>query len=143
MDFSEEIEAHKVIHANLDNLLALIREFKADYSKFDPEKLKKMLVDFKEPLYTHLDGEIEHLQAHNLKSAGFSEQDLKDMIVGLEEYAKSHGDPFITLPFVRSHTPPEIKEYWPTLPWAFRKIVIPYILGMKFSGYWKYAPYSL
>lgn len=50
LDFSQEIEAHKTIHARLDELLATIRSAKADTSLFNAEKLKEMMVTLKEPL---------------------------------------------------------------------------------------------
>ena len=50
LDFSQEIEAHKIIHAGLDELLAAIRAAKNDISLFNAEKLKDMMVHLKEPL---------------------------------------------------------------------------------------------
>jgi hypothetical protein len=50
LDFSPELEAHKVIHAGLDELLATIRASKADTTTFNADKLKEMMVKLKEPL---------------------------------------------------------------------------------------------
>ena len=38
-----------------------------------------------------------------------------------------------------SHNPPEIQAVWPPMPWLLRKLVIPYILAKRYSGYvsWK------
>ena len=41
--------------------------------------------------------------------------------------------PDLALPI--SHTPPEYKDTWPPLPWILRKILIPYVLARKYSGY--------
>lgn len=50
MDFSAEVAAHKVIHEKLDTLIAYIKEFKEDVSKFDATRLKEMMAAFKDPL---------------------------------------------------------------------------------------------
>ncbi|KAG6907939.1 hypothetical protein DXG01_006797 [Tephrocybe rancida] len=101
MDFSGEKAQHEIIHANLDRLLALIIDAKADPSKFDAAALKDLMAEFREPLYTHLDEEVEHISASNLKEAQFEEHDVKTMVEKLEAYAKSHGDPFLLVPFMR------------------------------------------
>ncbi|KAG5636307.1 hypothetical protein H0H81_008478 [Sphagnurus paluster] len=134
MDFTGEAEQHKVIHENLDRILAMIAEANGDHSKFDAAKLKALMAEFKGPLFTHLDEEIEHISADNLRAAQFAEPDLKAMNIKLESYAKAHGDPFLLVPFMRSHTPAAIKDTWPSMPWVLRKMVIPYILAKKHSG---------
>lgn len=50
LDFSGEIEQHKVIHAGLDELLPYIRSSKADTSTFDALKLKDMMSKLRDPL---------------------------------------------------------------------------------------------
>ncbi|KAF8079200.1 hypothetical protein FPV67DRAFT_1467856 [Lyophyllum atratum] len=143
MDFSGEAEQHGVIHESLGKILATILESKADSSKFDGAKLREAMVAFKDPLYTHLDEEVEHISASKLKEAQFPEQDIVAMIKKLESYAKSHGDPFLLVPFMRSHTPAAIKDVWPPMPWVLRKLVVPYMLAKRHSGYWKYSPYAM
>ncbi|RDB19400.1 hypothetical protein Hypma_013483 [Hypsizygus marmoreus] len=143
MDFSPEIEQHRVIHDTLHVLLPLIEEAKADPSKFDAEKLKKIMIDFKDPLISHLDEEVEHISAAKMKEAGFAEADILAMLGKMESYAKSHGDPFLLVPYMRSHTAAEYKDTWPPMPWILRKLVIPYVLAKKHSGYWKYSPYAM
>lgn len=39
--------------------------------------------------------------ADKIKDAGFSERDLLAMIADMESHAKSHGDPFIIVPYMR------------------------------------------
>lgn len=41
-----------------------------------------------------------------------------------------------------SHNPPEIQAVWPPMPWFLRKLVIPYVLAKRHSGYvsWKKVP---
>ncbi|KAG5731283.1 hypothetical protein E4T56_gene6521 [Termitomyces sp. T112] len=143
MNFSEEKAQHELIHANLDRILSLIVAAKADPTKFDSCALRDIMNDFKETLYTHLDEEVKHISASNLKTAQFEERDVKAMVERLETYAKSHGDPFLLVPFMRSHTPAAIKDTWPSMPWIVRKVVVPYVLAKKHSGYWKYSPYSM
>lgn len=50
MDFSNEKKQHEVIHTTLDKLLNMINAAKADPSKFSAEDLKKLMVEFREPL---------------------------------------------------------------------------------------------
>ncbi|KAG6856818.1 hypothetical protein H0H87_000290 [Tephrocybe sp. NHM501043] len=135
MDFSGEKAQHEIIHANLDTLLATIVAAKDNPTTFDATVLKNLMVTLREPLYTHLDEEVMHISASNLKQAQFEEQHLKDMNDRLEAYAKSHGDPFLLVPFMRSHTPAALKEIWPPMPWVIRKVVIPYVLALKHSGH--------
>ncbi|EKM78145.1 hypothetical protein AGABI1DRAFT_86313 [Agaricus bisporus var. burnettii JB137-S8] len=143
MDFEPEKEAHKVIHKGLSDITAIVTQFKADPSKFDPDHLKENLVKLKDPLFEHLDVEVEHIKSSKLKEVGFGDAELKDLNQRLDKYAQSHGDPFLVVPYMRSHTPPELKNVWPPMPWVLRKVVIPYVLAWKHSGYWKYAPYSV
>ncbi|KAG5643504.1 hypothetical protein DXG03_000745 [Asterophora parasitica] len=73
LDFSGEAKQHEAIHGNLDRILA----------------------------FTHLDEEVEHISASNLRNAQFAERDILTMIGKLESHAKSHGDPFLLVPFMR------------------------------------------
>ena len=56
MDFSHEAAQHKVIHDNLDRIIAFIRDAKADHSKFKSEELKELMENFREPLVRILNG---------------------------------------------------------------------------------------
>ncbi|KAF8532743.1 hypothetical protein JB92DRAFT_2687030 [Gautieria morchelliformis] len=141
LDFSQEIEAHKIIHAGLDELLATIRAAKADTSLFDAQKLKEMMVKLKEPLFKHLDEEVAHIAPGELKV--WEAHELEGLIDTLEKHAKSAGNPFVLVPYMRSHTPPEYKDLWPPMPWIVRKFVVPYVLAVRYSGYWKYSPYAM
>ncbi|KAG6884784.1 hypothetical protein C0993_008345, partial [Termitomyces sp. T159_Od127] len=134
MDFSGEKAQHEIIHTNLDKILSKIAEGKADPTKFDAVALKDIMTEAKDILYSHLDAEVEHISTANLKAAKFEGSDLKAMIDRIDAYAKAHGDGYLILPFVRSHTPAELKEIWPAMPWIFRKLVIPYIFARKYSG---------
>ena len=106
-----------------------------------------------EPLqYTHLDEEVEHITADKIQAAGFTESEIKKMIADLEAFARAHANPWLQLPFmtryveysrnlsrrpvdvVYSHNPPEFKSSWPPLPWALKKVLIPYVFAMRNSG---------
>ncbi|GLB43618.1 putative hemerythrin HHE cation binding domain containing protein [Lyophyllum shimeji] len=143
MDFSGEAKQHEAIHGSLEKLLDMIVEAKSKPAEFDAPKLREMMTALKEPLYTHLDEEVEHVSGARLKEAQFAERDVKVMLDRLNAYAKSHGDPFLLVPFMRSHTPGAIKDTWPGMPWILRKVVVPYMLAKRHSGYWKYSPYSM
>jgi len=141
LDFSHEIEQHKVIHHHLDEILDIIHKAKDDHSEFDPAKLKSLMTSFKEPLYQHLDEEIEHITPDKMKV--FDVQVMLKLDANLQKYVKAHGDPFLLVPYMRSHTPAGLKDTWPQMPWVLRKLVIPYVLARRYSGYWKYSPYGM
>lgn len=48
-----------------------------------------------------MDDEVEHISADNLRAAGFNESELLQLEEDLTAYAKSHGDPFLLVPFMR------------------------------------------
>jgi hypothetical protein len=50
MDFSGEIEQHKIIHDTLDRILTMIHEARADLMKFDAAKMNVSMMEFKDPL---------------------------------------------------------------------------------------------
>ncbi|KAI0090461.1 hypothetical protein BDY19DRAFT_940269 [Irpex rosettiformis] len=143
MDFSGEAAQHKVIHDILDQLVVSIQAAKEDHAKFKPGELKELMEKFREPFFTHLDDEVAHISAEKIKSAGVDEQELADMLKKLEKHAVESADQWTVLPFMRGHTQPEFKDTWPVLPWFLRKVVIPYILAKRYSGYWKYCPYAM
>ncbi|GJE85244.1 hypothetical protein PsYK624_013220 [Phanerochaete sordida] len=143
MDFAGEVAQHKAVHAVLDELAASLAASEADPAHFDAAALRALMVRFREPLYTHLDDEVEHIRASELRAAGFSEDALRGLVARLEAYARAHGDPFLQVPFMRSHTPAAYKECWPPMPWVLRKVVVPYVLALRHAGYWKYAPYAM
>ena len=113
-------------------------------------------IELKSDLYIlqfeHMDAEVIHIEPENLK--GFEGADLLWLDEQLSQHAKTHSDPFTVLPFMRryvqyefpaqygngtthtgiSHTPPEFKDSWPPLPWFLRKILVPYVFGMYYSG---------
>lgn len=176
LDFSPEIETHKVIHAGLHELLAIIHAAKANTDLFDAAKLKEMMLTLKEPLvsirttsfvwirdtsikpststlqFKHLDEEVLRIVPSELKV--WEAHELKALNEELDKYAKSSGNPFLLVPYMRrlvivpqlyqehiltfahacSATPPEYKDVWPPLPWVLRKVVIPYVLAVRYSG---------
>ncbi|CAL1714139.1 unnamed protein product [Somion occarium] len=140
LDFSGEIEQHKAVHAPLKAMVAMIHEAQADLTKFDPQQFKELVVPLRVPLFNHLDDEVSHIGADSLKV--FDEPALRKMCTDMDSYSKSHGDPFMIVPFMRSHTPPEFKDHWPVMPWVLRKLVVP-ILALRHSGYWKFSPYAV
>lgn len=106
--------------------------------------------------YKHLDEEIVHIAPDHLKV--WEAHELQALNDKLEQYAKSSGNPFTLVPYMRrsvslyfiwilflfipvlintsrSHTPPEYKEIWPPMPWIVRKFVVPYVLATWHSGW--------
>ncbi|EKM53128.1 uncharacterized protein PHACADRAFT_259303 [Phanerochaete carnosa HHB-10118-sp] len=143
MDFSHEQEQHKEVHSFLDNFLAKIRSAQKDNSNFNAAELKQLMQSSKEAMFTHFSEELVHIEASKLREAGFTEAECRQLITDMEKHAKNNGDPFLVVPYMRSHTPPEYKDIWPPMPWILRKVAVPYLLAKKHSGYWKYAPYAM
>jgi hypothetical protein len=129
MDFSGEAEQHTNLHNTLDRLLTMIHDARADLTKFDAEAMNALMIEFKDPLvncfltkyfaftdyifkYTHLDDEVEHIHASKLKEANFEERDILTVVADLEKHAKSHGDPFVIVPFMRRFVATSW-TYWP------------------------------
>ncbi|KAH8119475.1 hypothetical protein DFH11DRAFT_1565247 [Phellopilus nigrolimitatus] len=143
MDFTGEAEQHKVIHDGLDKIIAMVGEVQADPSKFDIKRAKELFGNLKDPLFTHLDDEVKHIAPAKIKAAGVTETEMVKMINEMEKHAKGQGDPYLKVPYMCSHIPPEYKAVWPGLHWFLRKFVVPYGVAMRYSGYWKYSPYSM
>ncbi|KAH8929265.1 hypothetical protein BT69DRAFT_1307087 [Atractiella rhizophila] len=138
MNVHEELEDHKIIHDGIEDLLKWIVAAKSDRSKYSAQLLKEKLSRMGPTFLKHLDEEVEHLSHENLLQ--FPEDELGSAWKGFLNYAKTHSNPFIALPFIKSHTPPEYK-WWPAgVPWIINKLMVP-LLPLKHSGYWKYAPY--
>ncbi|KAI0330633.1 hypothetical protein GY45DRAFT_725809 [Cubamyces sp. BRFM 1775] len=135
MDFSHEKEQHAAVHTFLEDFLATVRTAQADTSKFDAVKLKSMLESSNDAIFSHFREEVEHLEPAKLKAAGFTPAECQQMTDDVNKYAKSHGDPFLAVPYMRSHTAPEYKDVWPPIPWILRKLVVPYVLAKKHSGH--------
>ncbi|KAI0360731.1 hypothetical protein OH77DRAFT_1418730 [Trametes cingulata] len=143
MDFSHEREQHEEVHSFLVNFIAAVKEAQKDLSRFNAAKLKGLLESAKDAMFTHFNEEVLHIEGWRLKAAGFTEAECRRMIADMEKHAKGHGDPFLVVPFMRSHTPPEFKSIWPPMPWILRDVAVPLLLAKKHSGYWKYAPYTV
>jgi len=59
--------AHKAIHAGLDNLERLVNKYTADPSCYSPQEMKKCLDSFRDVLVDHLAEEVRELGAENMK----------------------------------------------------------------------------
>ncbi|KAF7795627.1 hypothetical protein EIP86_006792 [Pleurotus ostreatoroseus] len=134
MDFSGEKTQHGVIHASLEKLFAIIHSARNDSATFNGKQMQELMLSLRGPLYTHLDEEVEHITADKIQAAGFTESEIKRMIADLEAFARAHANPWLQLPFMTSHNPPEFKSSWPPLPWALKKVLIPYVFAMRNSG---------
>ncbi|KAJ7512632.1 hypothetical protein B0H11DRAFT_1698526 [Mycena galericulata] len=141
LDFSTEIEQHVVVADGLTGIIKFIDEAAADHSKFDAGKLKELMETLGGPLFEHLDEEVEDLAPAKLKV--YTPEELSQAGKDLMVYIRAHSDKYVTLPFLRCHTPPELKEIWPPFPWIVKRIVVPWFLAPRNAGYWKYAPYPM
>lgn len=50
MNFSEEKDAHDVVHNKLDGLEVMLHEVEIDPKKFNPDRIREQLLALKEPL---------------------------------------------------------------------------------------------
>ncbi|KAJ7485427.1 hypothetical protein FB451DRAFT_1229734 [Mycena latifolia] len=141
LDFSSEVEQHVVVAEGLTGIIKYIDESVANHAAFDGAKLKDMMITLGGPLFEHLDEEVEDLAPEKLKV--FTAEELTQAGKDLMVYIRAHSEKYITLPFMRCHTPPELKEIWPPFPWIVKRVVVPWFLAPKYSGYWKYAPYPV
>ncbi|KAK7044583.1 hemerythrin domain-containing protein [Favolaschia claudopus] len=141
LDFSTEIEQHVHVAKGLTDIINYIDAAVADHSKFAAAELKDMMVSLSGHLFEHLDEEVEDLAPEKLKV--FTPEELTQAGKDLMVYIRAHSDKYVTLPYMRCHTPPELKEIWPPFPWIVKRLVVPWILAPKNAGYWKYAPYPV
>ncbi|KAJ7204653.1 hypothetical protein GGX14DRAFT_645750 [Mycena pura] len=141
LDFSHAIEQHVVVANGLNEIINYIDQSSAEHSTFDSAKLKNMMEALAGPLFEHLDEEVEDLAPEKLSV--FTADELTQGGKELMVYIRAHSDKYITLPFMRCHTPPELKEIWPPFPWIVKRLVVPWFLAPKHAGYWKYAPYAM
>jgi hypothetical protein len=143
VSMNREIEDHKVIHQGLDKFIEYIVECKKTPESFDAQKALTMLEDMKDVLISHLNEEVEDIAPTKLRAAGFSDKDMQEMMDSLTSEAQKHGDPFLVLPFMISHIPPEHKAAFPEAGWFIKKVLVPYVFARRYSGYWKYSPYAM
>ncbi|KAJ6632231.1 hypothetical protein B0H10DRAFT_2159604 [Mycena sp. CBHHK59/15] len=141
LDFSTEITQHVVVADGLEAIIKYIDESRSEPSKFEGSTLKELMQKLHDPLWEHLDQEVADLSPTALRV--FTPEELAQAAKNLMVYIRAHSDAFITLPFMRSHTPAELKEVWPPFPWFMKRIIVPYVLAWKYSGYWKYAPFPI
>ncbi|KAJ7064923.1 hypothetical protein C8F01DRAFT_1128768 [Mycena amicta] len=141
LDFSHEIEQHVFVASGLTEIINYIDKSRADPSKFEAAKLKSLMETLAGPLFQHLDDEVADLAPEKLKV--FTPEELSQAAKDLMTYIRAHSEKYVTLPFMRCHTPPELKEIWPPFPWIVKRVVVPWFLAPKYAGYWKYAPYDM
>ncbi|XP_006457673.1 hypothetical protein AGABI2DRAFT_196267 [Agaricus bisporus var. bisporus H97] len=89
MNFSEEKDAHDVVHNKLDGLEVMLHEVEIDPKKFNPDRIREQLLALKEPLFNHLDAEVEHLKPEELKKAGVNASELGHAWQRMEEAIKA------------------------------------------------------
>ncbi|KAF7325853.1 hypothetical protein MKEN_00436000 [Mycena kentingensis (nom. inval.)] len=141
LDFSHEMEQHVPIAAGLDAIIKFIDVSQGLPERFDAKKFKQLVVGLGDALFEHMDEEVEDLAPEKLKV--FTEEELKHAGEVLMVWIRAHSDKYVTLPFMRCHTPPELKEVWPPFPWILKRVVIPWFLAPKHAEAWKYAPYEM
>ncbi|GJJ11175.1 hypothetical protein Clacol_005407 [Clathrus columnatus] len=102
IDLSHEKEQHEAIDKGMDKVAAHLQEAKANHAKFDAGHIREVMASFKDVLFAHLDEEIVDIRAERLKA--FSEEELKEMVLGLETESRKRGGLTTTLPFLITHS---------------------------------------
>ncbi|KAH7101144.1 hypothetical protein BKA62DRAFT_197597 [Auriculariales sp. MPI-PUGE-AT-0066] len=115
MNMTGEVGQHKVMHDHLDGILAYVND-PAITQTFNSEILRDKMTVLRDPLFQHLDGELDHIRRENIES-NFSPQEIEDMIHKLDQYAQAHANPWTELPFMISHIAPPI-------PWQLSRVAL-------------------
>ncbi|KAK9490797.1 hypothetical protein V1508DRAFT_451139 [Lipomyces doorenjongii] len=102
LDFSEEEEQYKAMYDAVDKFATCVRAARVDNTKFDATLLIDILEGAKDVL--------------------------REMMESSRKYTLKHDDPFVMLPFLMGHTPPEYKS-WPPLLWVVAKLILQWIIG--------------
>jgi len=63
----KHLQSHAAIHHGLEELGKLTREYRAEPSTYNPEKIRECLDSFRDVLMRHLDEEVTDLRGENLK----------------------------------------------------------------------------
>ncbi|KAF7986599.1 hypothetical protein HWV62_26378 [Athelia sp. TMB] len=132
LDMSSEIEQHKVIHDALMKFNSYVIVAQADTAKFDALKMQQALVALKDPLFEHLDEEVEHLTPENLHV--FTATELNAIWDKLEHHAHTRGDPWLELPFILRHLTPDVKAVFPDMPWVVKNVLTPWGFHWRYRG---------
>ncbi|KAH7100352.1 hypothetical protein BKA62DRAFT_771619 [Auriculariales sp. MPI-PUGE-AT-0066] len=139
LDMSGEVDQHKVMHDHLDGILAYVNDPTTPLT-FDADTLRQKMTAIRDPLFHHLDSELEHIRRENMER-NFSPQEIEDILHKLDTYAQAHANPWTELPFFISHVAPPYRGNFPELPWIVSNVMLP-IFALRHSGRWKYSPYS-
>ncbi|KLT40565.1 hypothetical protein CC85DRAFT_277466 [Cutaneotrichosporon oleaginosum] len=70
---------HAAIHDGLERYQQFLRASMMDESKYSPEKMREILDSFREPLFRHLDQEVEDLKPETLWKHGFTLDEVRRM----------------------------------------------------------------
>ncbi|KAF7979591.1 hypothetical protein HWV62_41896 [Athelia sp. TMB] len=132
LDMSSEIEQHKVIHDALMKFNSNVIAAQADTAKFDALKMQQAMVALKDPLFEHLDEEVEHLTPENLHV--FTAKELNAIWDKLEHHAHTRGDPWLELPFILRHLTPDVKAVFPDMPWVVKNVLTPWVFHWRYRG---------
>ncbi|KAJ7738229.1 hypothetical protein DFH07DRAFT_779051 [Mycena maculata] len=93
LDFSAELEQHVAVAGGPHDIIAYIDVSRSSPAEFEGGRLMEMLEALHDPLVFTVD-ELAQVE--------------RDMI----GYFAWHSEKYITLPFMRSHTPAELKDVW-------------------------------
>lgn len=73
---SEHVKAHRGIHDGMAKYSAYLSKATANPSSYNASELRKIMDDFHDVLFDHLDQEVKDIGAESLKKAGFTLQEL-------------------------------------------------------------------
>ncbi|BEI86641.1 hypothetical protein CcaverHIS002_0609280 [Cutaneotrichosporon cavernicola] len=76
-DGAEHKADHAAIHDGLERYQEFLRACMMDDTKYSPEKMREILDSFREPLFRHLDQEVEDLKPETLWKHGFTIDEIR------------------------------------------------------------------
>lgn len=140
MDFDQEFEDHKA----LDSLMADLASLSTleDLAQFPRDTCHAKLVALRDLMGPHLDSEEQKITPANMRSAGLTEAEVKAMDEQVQKEAQK-ADGTLILPLIYYHLDKEErKRFWARMfPWAFRRIIFPFVIKKKHASYWQYSMY--
>ncbi|KIM22282.1 hypothetical protein M408DRAFT_28831 [Serendipita vermifera MAFF 305830] len=106
---------------------------------FSASTIKRYMETMIDPLFTHLEHELEWLAPENIRASGLSKARLDQINAKAEEHIQNEMD-ISLLVFGTRHVRPE--SYFPPLPWFLAKILVPWVFWWKDRKLWKFLPKS-
>ncbi|KIM25414.1 hypothetical protein M408DRAFT_210589 [Serendipita vermifera MAFF 305830] len=104
---------------------------------YNGRKITEAIERMAEPMFTHLEKEIEYLAGDKLRECGLPLSKLEAWAVYEKSMIKNF-DPWVSLVFVVAHTPRN--SQFPPLPPGIRSFLVPWVFWWKHRKSWRFCP---